>query len=232
VATAEVVAVEVVRTLCGSVGLIAAVPLTTLLAAALAPQEVAAHDTVHPVPASATNPREVATGADGPHGYSPARGLGQDESRALFQRVLDLHGPRLSHASVGITVGDWLSRAELPVDARQAAIELERRAAAGRRDAPWYRRGPSGRTPRLDLRDPIQLGLLRGYGPFSADLRVWVQDDPDPVIDATEALDGQPKVTYRLTDEQLDHLSSLLAEAGLDHARLVPKRSRVRPASR
>jgi len=38
VATAETVAVEIVRTLCGSIGLIAAVPLTTLLAAAVAGQ--------------------------------------------------------------------------------------------------------------------------------------------------------------------------------------------------
>ena len=33
VANAEVVAVEIVRTLCGSIGLVAAVPVTTLLAA-------------------------------------------------------------------------------------------------------------------------------------------------------------------------------------------------------
>jgi uncharacterized membrane protein len=42
VVTAEAVAVEVVRTLCGSVGLIAAVPLTTVLAANLALEEPAA----------------------------------------------------------------------------------------------------------------------------------------------------------------------------------------------
>jgi uncharacterized membrane protein len=39
VATTEVVAVEVVRALCGSVGLIAAVPLTTVLAALVATEE-------------------------------------------------------------------------------------------------------------------------------------------------------------------------------------------------
>src|SRR6266511_2982174 len=39
VATSEVVAVEIIRTLCGSVGLIAAVPLTTVLAALLAREE-------------------------------------------------------------------------------------------------------------------------------------------------------------------------------------------------
>ena len=166
------------------------------------------------------------------HAYSPARGLGPDEARALFQCVLDLHGPRLSHAAVEIALGDWLAREELPADARQAVTELERLAAADRRRGSWYRRSlPSGMT-RLDLRDPDQLRLLRRYGPYSADTRIWVEDDPDPAVETTEALDGQPKATYRLTDEELDHLGSLLAEAGLEHARLVPKRSRTRPARR
>jgi uncharacterized membrane protein len=49
VVTAEAVAVEVVRTLCGSVGLIAAVPLTTVLAANLALEEPAAARGGHPV---------------------------------------------------------------------------------------------------------------------------------------------------------------------------------------
>jgi uncharacterized membrane protein len=69
VATAEVAAVEVVRTLCGSVGLIAAVPLTTLLAAALASHEAEAVE----------EPARGGTGASvgptaGPLPYSPARG--------------------------------------------------------------------------------------------------------------------------------------------------------------
>ena len=166
------------------------------------------------------------------HAYSPARGLGSDEARALFQCVLDLHGPRLSHAAVGIALGDWLAREELPADARQAAAELERLAAADRRRGSWYRRSlPSGMT-RLDLRDPDQLGLLRRYGPYSADTKIWVEDDPEPAVETTEALDGQPKATYRLTDDELHQLGSLLAEAGLEHARLVPKRSRARPARR
>jgi hypothetical protein len=84
---------------------------------------------------------------------------------------------------------------------------------------------------RLDLRDPVQLGLLRRYGPFSADTRVWVEGDPDPAVETAEALDGQPRVTYRLTDNELDQLGSLLAEAGLDHAHLVPKRSPSPPGA-
>ena len=63
VATAEVAAVEIVRTLCGSVGLIAAVPLTTLLAAALASHEAEA----------VQEPARGGTGASGrPDRRSPA----------------------------------------------------------------------------------------------------------------------------------------------------------------
>ena len=72
VATAEVAAVEVVRTLCGSIGLIAAVPLTTMLAAALAaPQAEAADAPAHHSPAAARMP------------YSPRRGLASDQPVVL-----------------------------------------------------------------------------------------------------------------------------------------------------
>ena len=37
VAESELIAVEIIRTLCGSIGLVAAVPLTTLLAAMVLP---------------------------------------------------------------------------------------------------------------------------------------------------------------------------------------------------
>src|SRR4029453_3108882 len=50
VATSEVVAVEIVRALCGSVGLIAAAPLPTALAALVATEETQpghAHATAH-----------------------------------------------------------------------------------------------------------------------------------------------------------------------------------------
>lgn len=40
VANSELIAVEIVRTLCGSIGLIAAVPLTTALAAAVLPPQL------------------------------------------------------------------------------------------------------------------------------------------------------------------------------------------------
>jgi uncharacterized membrane protein len=218
VATAEVVAVEVVRTLCGSVGLIAAVPLTTLLAAGLALEEAAA-----PPPAGAPGEGRV--------GHSPARGLGVEDAQALFEQAVAVHGQGLSHATVGVAAGDWLGREALPPDARLAATELERLAATARRDgASWYRRALSAGTVRLDLRDPGQLDLLNRYGPFSTDTRVWVDGDPEPVIETADALDGLPRVTYRLTAGELDRLRALLAEAGLAGATLVPRRSRARPA--
>jgi uncharacterized membrane protein len=62
VLTSEIVAVEVVRTLVGSIGLIAAVPLTTALAAALAmgdPTAVKAGETEAPPPSRAPRPAEA-----------------------------------------------------------------------------------------------------------------------------------------------------------------------------
>ena len=90
VVTAEAMAVEVVRTLCGSVGLIAAVPLTTVLAASLALEE----------PAAGRGP--AAPAGDGRVPYSPARGLDAGAAAALFGQVLGLHGPALSGAVVGV----------------------------------------------------------------------------------------------------------------------------------
>jgi uncharacterized membrane protein len=251
VATAEAVAVEVVRTLCGSIGLIAAVPLTTVLAAALAPAEPVVPGTVAgPVPAFGAGPEaattagtrleagaqrppagshpEAATGPGEPVGFSPARGLGQEAALALFERVLALHGPRLSHASVAVSTGDWLGREAMPADARRAAVELERLAATARSGRSWYRRALAAGTVELDLRDRGQLELLRRFGPFSTDARVWVEGRPDPVVGTAEALDDLPRVTYYLTARELDRLHALLAEGGPGGAVLVPRRSRAR----
>jgi len=222
VATAEAVAVEVVRTLCGSVGLIAAVPLTTILAAALAPPQ-------SPATSAAGHPADAAAAAQGGRvAFSPARGLPQEAALALFDRVLALHGPRLSHATVAVETGDWLGRESLPADARRAAVELQRLAVARRSDGSWYRRALSAGTVRLDLREQGQLDLLRRFGPFSTDARVWADGHPDPVVETAEALDGLPRVTYQLAAWELDRLRALLADAGLSGAVLVPRRSRAR----
>jgi uncharacterized membrane protein len=251
VATAEAVAVEVVRTLCGSIGLIAAVPLTTVLAAALAPAEPVGPGTVPglapafvPGPEAATTagaglepeaPRPpagshqaAATGPGEPVAFSPARGLGQEAALALFERALALHGPWLSHASVAVSTGDWLGREAMPADAHRAAVELERLAATARGGRSWYRRALAAGTVQLDLRDQGQLELLRRFGPFSTDARVWVEGRPDPVVETAEALDDLPRVTYHLTARELDRLQALLAEAGLGGPVLVPRRSRAR----
>ena len=233
VATAEAVAVEVVRTLCGSVGLIAAVPLTTVLAAALAPPEGPASDAAgrRLGDAAVFEPGPTAAGREAPGGraaFAPAGGLPREAALALFDRVLALHGPRLSHATVAVDTGDWLGREALPDDARRAAVELQRLGATRRSGGSWYRRALAAGSVRLDLREQGQLDLLRRFGPFSTDARVWNDDHPDPVVETAEALDDLPRVTYRLAAWELDRLRALLADAGLSDAVLVPRRSRAR----
>jgi uncharacterized membrane protein len=222
VATAEAVAVEVVRTLCGSIGLIAAVPLTTLLAAALAsPDAEAAGDPARPgagetgLPAAARLP------------YSPRRGLPPDEAGLLFEQVLAVHRPRLSHAAVG--VGGWAPVEEQPPDARQAVAELRRLAtSAPGGGGPWYRRVMAAGTASLDLHDHEQLELLARCGAYSTDARVWTEDDPVPVVESTETLEGEPRITYRLGPAELDRLRAGLDAAGLGDVTLVPRRARAR----
>jgi uncharacterized membrane protein len=221
VATAEVAAVEVVRTLCGSVGLIAAVPLTTMLAAALTSREAEAAGEA----ARGRTWASVGPAADRV-AYWPRR-LGADQAGGLFEQVLALHQPLLSHAAIG--TNSWPSLDELPTDARRAAVELKRLAATTPRSGgSWYRRALTAGRASLDLHDPGQLELLRRCGSFSTDLRVWVDDDPVPVIESTETLDGQPRVTYRLDPAERDRLRAALDQAGLADAALVARRSRAR----
>ena len=169
VVTAEAVAVEVVRTLCGSVGLIAAVPLTTVLAANLALEEPAAGregpgDRRGGPPVTRGGPATPA--GDGRVRYSPARGLDAASAGALFGQVLGLHGPALSEAVVGVAPGDSVAVEALPEGARRAAGQLRRLAAAARREgiSSWYRRAREAGTVRLDPADPGQLELLRRSG--------------------------------------------------------------------
>jgi uncharacterized membrane protein len=221
VATSELVAVEIVRTLCGSVGLIAAVPLTTLLAAGLALEE----------PATVQGPAASAGSARVP--YAAARGLGAGDAAALFGHVLDLHEPALSGAVVGVATGGSVSPEALPLEAREAAAQLRRLAAATRREraASWYRRALEAGTVRLDPADPAQLELLRHFGAFSTATRVWVKDDPEPVAETADGFDDLPRTTYRLDGDELDRLQEVLARDGPSGARLVPRRRpRARPA--
>jgi uncharacterized membrane protein len=213
VATSEVVAVEIVRSLSGSIGLIAAVPLTTVLAAALTRQGAEADQS------SAVERRPL-----GRTSYALRGRLPPEQDQLVFDTVLGLHAPRLSHAAVGVNSAS-LPPEELPATVSQAAITLRQLAAtAARRNGSRYRRALAASTAHLDLQDPEQLNLLRRYGPFSANLRIWVEDDPLPVIQATENLEGRPRVTYRLTTEERDWLEASLQEAGLADARLAPRR--------
>jgi uncharacterized membrane protein len=216
VGTSEAVAVEIVRSLCGSVGLIAAVPLTTLLAAALAGRGAEASQ-------SPTTERRPA----GRVSYGLRGRLTPEQDQLVFDTVLGLHAPRLSHAAVGVNSAS-LSPEDLPADASKAAVELRRLAAtASRRNGSRYRRALTASTAHLDLQDPDQLDLLRRYGQFSTDLRIWVENDPLPVVQASENLEGRPRVTYRLTTEEQDWLEANLQEAGLADVRLAPRRARA-----
>jgi uncharacterized membrane protein len=216
VATAEAVAVEVVRSLCGSIGLIAAVPLTTLLAAALTGQATEAGQS------PTTEPRPV-----GRTSYALRGRLTSEQEPLVLDTVLGLHAPRLSHAAVGVNSAS-LPQQELPAGALQAAVTLRQLAAtASRRNGSRYRRALTASTAHLDLQDPNQLDLLRRFAPFSTDLRIWVEDDLLPVVQATENLEGRPRVTYRLTTEEQDRLEANLQEAGLADVRLAPRRARA-----
>jgi uncharacterized membrane protein len=219
VATAEAVAIEVVRTLCGSVGLVAAVPLTTLLAAGLALEE------------AAPGPEESAPAGSVRSPWSPARGLGMEEAMALFGRVLDLHGPALSSSVVGVAPGESVDPEALPAGVREAAMRL---AASVRGDARSRRlgRGLAPGVAQLDPSDPAELELLRRLGPFSSETRVWVEGDPHPVVQTTDTFDGLPRVTYRLTADELARLRADLAARGPAGASLVPRRSRASRVSR
>jgi hypothetical protein len=109
----------------------------------------------------------------------------------VWDRVLAVHGPHLSHAMVDVDSGAWLAAEELPAEAKTAAARLRQLAADAQRAASWYQRARTGGLVRLDLGRPEELELLRRYGPFSTDARVWVYGDPTPVIDRTYAVTGR-----------------------------------------
>jgi uncharacterized membrane protein len=232
VATTEVVAVEVVRALCGSVGLIAAVPLTTVLTALVATEET-------PQPRPTTGPADppiaetalladaTAVGRQGRSGWALARGQGQEEAVLVWDRVLAVHGPHLSHAMVDVDSGSWLAAEELPAQIRTAAARLRQLAADAQREASWYQRVRTNGLVRLDLGHPEELELLRRYGPFTTDTRVWVHGDPLPVIEPANSLGDLPRFTYRLDPAELQGVRAALGQAGLPGSALVPRRIRA-----
>jgi uncharacterized membrane protein len=230
VATTELVAVEVVRALCGSVGLIAAVPLTTALAALVATEASAPHPSAgrgHPDTEPAAPGGAMAAGPRGRSGWALARGLRRDDAGVVLDRVLALHGSHLSHAVVEVDSGNWLAAEELPAEVRTAAAQLRRLAADAERGASWYQRARTRGLVRLDLGRPDQLDLLRRYGPYSSHLQVWAHGDPLPVIDTADGFSDLPRFTYRLDPAEIDQVHAALAQAGLASSTLVPRRLRT-----
>jgi hypothetical protein len=224
----------VVRALCGSVGLIAAVPLTTVLAALVAteaPPELQpdpAADGGRPLeakPGLQVSPRVM--GPEGRSGWALARGLGREEAGLVLERVLAVHGPQLSHAMVDVDSGGWLATEELPAAARTAAAQLRQHAADAQRGASRYQRARTRGLVRLDLGHPEELDLLRRYGPFTTDTRAWVHGDPLPVIETADSLGDLPRFTYRLDPAELERVQAALAKAGLSSSSLVPRRIRT-----
>jgi uncharacterized membrane protein len=231
VATTEVVAVEIVRALCGSVGLIAAVPLTTVLAALVAteqPPEAPLAPTTDGAAAPEAKPGLQAAllvmGPEGRSGWALARGLGREEAGLVLDRVLAVHGPQLSHAMVDVDSGNWLTTEELPAPARSAAARLRQLAADAQRSASRYQRARTRGLVRLDLGHPEELDLLRRYGSCTTNTRAWVLDDPLPVIETTDSFGDLPRFIYRLDPVELERVRAALADAGLSRSSLVPRR--------
>jgi hypothetical protein len=232
VATTEIVAVEIVRALCGSVGLIAAVPLTTVLAALVATEEpppdlahatAGAEHALEPTSASQAPPSTTKSRS----GWGLARGLNREEAGLVWDRVLAVHGPHLSHALVDVDSGGWLATEELPAQAKAAASQLRQLAADAQRGTSWFQRARTGGLVRLDLRHPKELELLLRYGPFTTDAKVWVHGDPNPVIETGDSFDDLPRFTYRLDQVELERVRASLAEAGLVSSTFVPRRLRA-----
>jgi uncharacterized membrane protein len=232
VATTEIVAVEVVRALCGSVGLIAAVPLTTVLAALVATEESPpgqAHATAgagYAPEAEIAPPAELAT-TRGRSGWGLARGLSREEAALVWDRVLAVHRPQLSHALVDVDGGAWLTAEELPAEAKTAASQLRQLAADAQRGASRLQRARTKGLVRLDLGHPEQLELLCRYGPYTTDARVWAHGDLTPVVETGDSFGELPRFTYRLDQAELEGVRALLAEAGLASSALVPRRLRA-----
>jgi hypothetical protein len=128
---------------------------------------------------------------------------------------------------VEVDSGGWLATEELPAPAKTAASRLRQLAAEAQRGASWYQRARTSGLVRLDLTQPEELELLRRYGPFTTDAKVWVRGDPAPVIETGDGFGELPRFTYRLDQAELERVQALLAEAGLASSTVVPRRLRT-----
>jgi uncharacterized membrane protein len=181
VATSEVVAVEIVRTLCGSIGLIAAVPLTTVLAAALARDQPARE----PEPARHREREARSAQLERRLPYTAASELDEEGIRRLWALALETFGSSLSHA---------IARAP-----------------------------GSSRTHHLDLTQPQRLEALWRHG-SSDDAAVYVRADSEPVLEvAQDPLGQRPRLSLRLTPDELERVVVGLRRWGLPSSLLVPQ---------
>jgi len=206
VATSEVVAVEIIRTLCGSVGLIAAVPLTTVLAALLAGDEPASDEPARPQDAQAEPALEAARDLGGEAApvrdrregrlrYVAARELSGEGIRRLWVLALEVLRPSLSHAT-----------------ARPAG---------------------SSETHRLDLlSQPQRLETLQRHG-SSAHTAVYLRGEPEPVLEVTlDQVEQRPRLTLRLSPDEFDQVALALRHWGLPISAVLPKSAEERLARR
>jgi hypothetical protein len=145
----------------------------------------------------------------------------------VWDRVLAVHGSHLSHALVDVDSGAWLTAEELPAEVKRAASRLRQLATDAQRGASWYQRTRTRGLVSLDLGRPDELELLRCYGPFTTDARVWVHGDPLPVVETADSFGDLPRFTYRLDQVELEGVRAALAQAGLVSSTLVPRRLRA-----
>jgi hypothetical protein len=209
-------------------------PLTTVLAALVASEEPSevqgdswADSERPPEDRTDLQPGPLVMGPEGRSGWALARGPGQEQAALVLDRILAVHGAQLSHAMVDVDSGGWLATEELPAAARTAAARLRQLDADAQRGASRFQRARTRGLVRLDLSHPEELDLLRSYGPFTTDTRVWVHDDPTPVIETADSLGDMPRFTYRLDPAELEQVRTALAKAGLSSSALVPRRIRT-----
>jgi uncharacterized membrane protein len=246
VVTSEVVAVEVVRSLCGSVGLIAAVPLTTLLAVALVRADGAelaeaavagdghahAHGLQSTAAAVAAGPSEEPEELpDGRIPYQLVGDLGADGARTVWLLALEQLGPVLSHATLAAPdAAMQASLGTLSRDVQLAAAEVTRLVDVEAEAGGWYRRGERG-SLRLDLREPTHLELLRRYGPYAAGTQVFARGQAAPVLGTIAHEGGAPRVVLQLDAVELERTRQAMARLGIT-APLVAHRARARARRR
>ncbi len=216
VATSEVVAVEIIRTLCGSVGLIAAVPLTTVLAALLAGDEPAGDEPAGDEPASDEPARPQDAQAE--PALEAARDLGGEAAP-----VRDRREGRLRYVAARELSGEGIRRLWV------LALEVLRPSLSHATARP----AGSSETHRLDLlSQPQRLETLQRHG-SSAHTAVYLRGEPEPVLEVTlDQVEQRPRLTLRLSPDEFDQVALALRHWGLPISAVLPKSAEERLARR